>query len=56
MSERMGATAGQADGAGASAHQAAADTELLNAMLSSTSWRLTRPLRALRELFGPAQR
>ena len=32
------------------------DTVLLNAMLASTSWRVTRPLRALRSLFGAARR
>ena len=32
------------------------DTLLLNAMLASTSWRVTRPLRALRSLFGATRK
>lgn len=55
LSERMATMRGQVDRPEAPAHPVAADTQLLNAMLSSTSWRLTRPLRALRELFGSAR-
>ena len=52
--ERMARQNGQDDGTPHPALQDGADTRMLDAVLNSTSWRVTRPLRAIRKLFGPS--